>query len=257
MQNLLTSFGIAALMALAPACRLGSGPNATLTVSAASSLQRPLREIGPAFERSRPGVQVRFNFGGSGTLERQIENGAPADLFLPASSQSLDRLEARGLLAAGTRRNLVRNRVVLVAPRSSATPKSFEDLAKPEVRLVALGEPSSVPAGEYGRQALVSLGLWSNVQRKLLLARDVHQVLAYVETGNAEAGIVYSTDARESEGVRVVETAPETSHAPVVYPVAVIRETHNPEAARDLVDFLAGKQGAGVFTRHGFTPVAP
>ena len=232
-------------------------PPATLTVSVAASLQNTVDELAPVYQAAHPGVRIEFNFGGSGALERQIENGAPADVFLSAAPQPMDTLAAKSLLLPGTRRDLLRNRIVLIAPRDSTRPVSFEDLAANGTRLIALGDPDSVPAGDYGRQVLTAQRVWDAVQPKLVLAKDVRQVLSYVETGNADAGIVYATDARESAKVRVAATAPEGSHSPVVYPVAVLKDSRNPAAARSFVAFLSSPEARQVFARHGFTAVVP
>ncbi len=233
-----------------------NGEPASLTVSVAASLQNAMAEIAPGFERYRPGTKLNFNFGGSGTLEQQIEQGAPADVFFSAAPKPMDALAAKGLILADTRRDLLRNDVVLIAPKGTTEPRTFADLPGGTVKLIALGDPDSVPAGDYGRQTLRSLHLWEPVQSKLVLAKDVRQVLAYVETGNADAGIVYATDARESERVRVVAAAPAGSHTPVVYPIAVTRDTRNAAAARAFVGFLAGRDATDIFARHGFTTAA-
>lgn len=238
-------------------CTSHNSDTGILSVSVAASLQYSMTELAPTFEQSWPGLKVRFNFGGSGALEQQIERGAPADVFFSAAPKPMDTLAAKGLIVAFTRRDILRNRIVLIAPRDSTTPGSFEALSAPAVKLIALGDPASVPAGDYGRQVLESVNLWTSVQPKLVLAKDVQQVLTYVETGNAEAGIVYATDARESGKVRVAATAPEGSHSPVIYPAAVIAASRNQTAARAFVEFLAGSQARDVFTRHGFTMVSP
>jgi molybdate transport system substrate-binding protein len=227
--------------------------SSTLTVSVAASLQDAMQRLGPAFEQAHPGTKVSFNFGGSGTLEQQIVHGAPADVFLSAASKQMDDLAAKGLILNDTRRDLLRNQVVLIAGPDHPGLHSFADLAQPVVKLIALGDPGTVPAGEYGRQVLESLGLWQAIQGKLVLAKDVRQVLTYVETGNADAGIVYATDARLSGKVRVVATAPKSSHAPVVYPVAVLKDSRNTAAARTFVHFLEGERARQVFANLGFT----
>jgi molybdate transport system substrate-binding protein len=227
--------------------------SSTLTVSVAASLQDAMQRLGPAYEQAHPGTKVSFNFGGSGTLEQQIEQGAPADVFLSAASKQMNELAGKGLILNDTRRDLLRNQVVLIAGPGDPGLHSFADLAQRAVKLVALGDPGSVPAGQYGQQVLESLGLWQAVQGKLVLAKDVRQVLTYVETGNADAGIVYATDARLSAKVRVVATAPESSHTPVVYPVAVIKSSRNIAAARAFVQFLEGGRAREVFVSLGFT----
>jgi molybdate transport system substrate-binding protein len=245
---------ILAFAAMATGC---SPPGASpLTVSVAASLQDAIERLGPAFEQSHPPAKVTFNFGGSGTLAQQIEHGAPADVFLAAASKQMDQLSAKGLIWNDTRRDLLRNQVVLIARAGDTGLKSFADLATGAVKLLALGDPDSVPAGDYGRQVLQSLMLWQAVQGKLVLAKDVRQVLTYVETGNADAGIVYATDARLSHQVRVVATAPESTHAPVVYPVAVVKDSRNADTARAFVSFLQGARAREVFTSLGFTVVS-
>jgi molybdate transport system substrate-binding protein len=251
----LTWIGLAVLSAASMSgC---SRPGATLTVSVAASLQDAMAELKPIYERSHPGVKLTFNFGGSGMLEQQIESGAPVDVLLSAAPKPMDDLEAKGLILPETRRDLLHNQIVLVVPKDAAQPNSFRQLAAAKVTLIALGDPASVPAGDYGRQVLESLRIWQAVQPKLVLAKDVRQVLSYVETGNADAGIVYETDARESDRVRVAATAPGNTHTPVIYPVAVLKGCHNVKAAREFVAFLAGNLARGVFTRHGFTTVVP
>jgi molybdate transport system substrate-binding protein len=246
------------LLALLCGC---AGPSRTetteLTVSVAASLQNAMRDLAPVFEQSNPHTKLSFNFGGSGMLAQQIEQGAPADVFLSAAPKPLGDLAAKGLLLAGTRRDLLRNEVVLIAPKDSAGLASFDGLQAPAVKLIALGDPASVPAGDYGRQVLRALHLWDAVQGKLVLAKDVRQVLTYVETGEADAGIAYATDARESQKVRVAAVAPAASHAPVIYPVAVLRDSRHAAVAQSFATFLAGPQAREIFVRHGFTPAFP
>jgi molybdate transport system substrate-binding protein len=220
-----------------------------LTVSAAASLQSAMKELTRVYQHLHPGTTVTMNFGGSGMLAQQIEQGAPADVFLSASPKPMDTLATKGLIRPDTRRDLLHNEVVLIG-----TADSFAALAGQQVKLIALGDPNSVPAGDYGKQVLTSLGLWDAVQSKLVLAKDVRQVLSYVETGNADAGIVYATDARESGKVRIAATAPPGSHTPVVYPVAVLTESRHQAEARAFVAFLASEEMRAIFVRHGFTP---
>jgi molybdate transport system substrate-binding protein len=241
--------------AMLAGCGRPRNERGNLTVCVAASLQNAMAEIAPAYERSHPGIKLTFNFGGSGTLEQQIERGAPADIFFSAAPKPMDALASKALILPDTRRDLLRNQVVLIVPKGRAGPKTFHDLSVNTVKLIALGDPDSVPAGDYGRQTLQALHLWEAAQPKLVLAKDVRQVLTYVETGNADAGIVYATDARASDKVRVVETAPEDSHMPVIYPVAVIKDSRNSEAARAFIAFLTEGYASGVFTRHGFTTV--
>jgi molybdate transport system substrate-binding protein len=246
----LVSYSIAlALAALAGCARPAA--TAPITVSAAASLQPALTMIVEKYNKG----QVQTNFGGSGSLARQIESGAPVDVFVSAGAQPMDALASKGLLLPGTRRDLLRNSVILVA--SNPVVASFESLADPRVRHIAIGNPTSVPAGEYGREVLAALGLWDRVQPKLILDADVTQVLRHVATGNADAGIVYATDAARERNIRTVCAAPPGSHQAVVYPVAVLKSTRNEAAARAFADFLAGPEARGVFQRYAFTVAAP
>jgi molybdate transport system substrate-binding protein len=232
-------------------------PPATLTVSAAASLENVLAPVADAYSRRHPRIKIEFNFDGSGALARQIEDGAPADVFFSAAAEPMDTLAAHGLLNDSTRRDLLRGQIVLIVPRNAPDTGSFESLADPRVKFIALADPASVPAGEYGRQVLTAFGLWDRIQPKLVLAKDVRQVLSYVETGNADAGLVYATDARQSDKVRVAAIAPENTHSPVVYPVAALRAARDPAAARDFVAFLSGPEARAIFVSQGFTVAAP
>lgn len=224
-----------------------------LTVSAAISLKDALDEAKRVYTNDHPNVAIAINYGASGTLQLQIEQGAPVNVFVSAAPKQMDTLERKGLLLAGTRKDLLQNEVVLIVPKDSKLGlASFKDLTRPDVKRVALGEPLTVPAGQYAKEALTSLGIYDAVNAKAILAKDVRQVLTYVETGNVDAGIVYATDATASARVIVAATAPPQSHSPVIYPAAVIRESKNPEAAKAFLDFLAGPRGAAVFRKYGF-----
>jgi len=237
------------------------GPQAAkadLTVSAAISLKDALDEEKQLYASENPRVSIAVNYGASGTLQLQIEQGAPVDIFLSAAPKQMDALDSKGLLLEGTRKDLLRNEVVLVVPKGpSVSITSFQDLAKPEVKRVALGEPTTVPAGQYAKEVLTSLGIYDAVNSKAVLAKDVRQVLTYVETGNVDAGIVYATDAQSSSKVKIVATAPAKSHAPVIYPAAVVKASKNPAAARQFLDFLAGPRAGAIFQKYGFTLAKP
>jgi molybdate transport system substrate-binding protein len=235
----------------------GETKSADLTVSVAASLQAAMKELAGLFEQSHPNVRLKYNFGASGMLAQQIERGVPVDVFFSAAPGPMDQLERQGLIAPDSRRNVLRNQIVLIAPKDRSAPASFSDLRDPAVKLLALGNPESVPAGSYGREALQKMGLWEVLQPKLVLAQDVRQVLTYVETGNADAGIVYATDAGESDRVRVAARAPEDSHAPVIYPAAVVKDSRQPAAAREFVKFLITPPARAVFERHAFSVTSP
>ena len=228
-----------------------------LTVSAAISLKDALDDIQQLYGKQNPGVRLLFNYGASGTLKLQIEQGAPVDLYMPAAPDLMDALESKGLLLADTRRDVVRTELVLIVPKDSSAISSFRDLATPRVKQVALGEPKTVPAGQYAKEVLTYLGIYGAVEAKAIWAKDVRQVLTYVETGNVDAGIVYSTDARSSSNVKIVAEAPEASHTPIVYPVAVIRSSRNPAAAKQFAAFLLSPEAGAIFRKYGFGLAAP
>ncbi len=227
-----------------------------LTVSAAASLQDALNAIDQDFQRAHPDIQVTPNFGASGTLQLQIEQGAPVDVFISAAPQQMDALAAKNLLVAGTRTDVLENELVLIAPKDSKAVSAFSDLKRPDVRVIAAGDPRSVPAGTYAQQVLTALRIYDAVKSKMTLGTDVRQVLAAVETGSAEAGLVYATDAAISSRVRVVMDAPAGTHQPIVYPAAVLRGSTNPNAGKTYVNYLASSAGREVFAKYGFRPVA-
>jgi molybdate transport system substrate-binding protein len=224
----------------------------SVTVSAAISLKDPLDQIARQYERSHPNTKILVNYGASGTLEHQIEQGAPVDVFFSAAEAQMDALESKGLISAATRRNIASNELVLVVPASAARIASFQDLAQGDVKIIALGEPSTVPAGQYAQETLEHLGLLEAIKSKVVYAKDVRAVLTYVETGNADAGVVYKTDAIASRKVRIAATAPESAHSPIVYPAAVLRDSKNGAEAGLFVAFLANAEARATFERFGF-----
>jgi molybdate transport system substrate-binding protein len=164
----------------------------------------------------------------------------------------MDSLEARGFLVPGTRADILENTLVLIAPADGPALQGFKDLGTSTVNVIALGEPSTVPAGEYATQTLTHLDLLEPLQKKIVYAKDVRAVLTYVETGNADAGFVYQTDAQTSSEVRVVAVAPPDSHDPIVYPGAVLKNSSHPEAARDFLAYLEARGAQQVFEKYGF-----
>ena len=225
----------------------------SITVSAAVSLKDALDAIRPAFAKQWPNIAIHYNLGASGTLQQQIEQGAPVDVYISASPAQMDSLDNQGLLLAGTRRDLLRNTLVLIVPTGATQVSDFKDLIKPSVKIVAIGEPQTVPAGKYAQEVLTHFGLYKSLGAKLVLAKDVRQVLTYVASGNADAGIVYATDAKITTQVKVAATAPEDSHAPIVYPVAVLKDTKNAEGAKAFAGFLSSQVAQSIFEKYGFS----
>jgi len=245
---------LCALMSCLGGCR--AQQRTTMTLSVAASLKDAIEETEAAYKLDHNNIDFSNNFGSSGTLASQIEQGAPSDLFLSAAAKPMDDLQAKGLIVADTRRNLLRNALVLVAPLGSKL-HDFQGLTDQSIRQIALGNPASVPVGQYGKQTLLSLHLWDRLNTRFVLGKDVRQVLTYVETGNADAGLVYATDARTSTKVRVIATAPELAHDPIVYPAAVLKGSRNEPAARAFIDYLASPDAQAIFQKRGFTIATP
>ena len=229
----------------------------TISVAAATSLTDALKEINALYTQAKPNVTITPNFASSGTLQTQIENGAPVDVFISAAATQMDNLQKKDLLLNDTRQNLLNNKVVLIVPTDSTLGlTSFNDLALDKVKNVAVGDPKSVPAGTYARQAFDQLGITSQIQPKEVLGGDVRQILTYVEGDNVDAGIVYSTDALTSDKVKVVAGAPAEINAKIVYPLAVIKASKIPDAAKEYLNFLFSPQAKTVFEKYGFTMIS-
>lgn len=231
----------------------GNPKEAEILVSAASSLTESMEEIGVSFSRLHPGLKVRFNFGSSGALQRQIESGAPVDVFACASPKEMDALQAKGLLQGSTRTSFAANRLVLIAPSGSRI-TGWEELRGNRISHIAISDPASVPSGRYARQTLERRHLWSAVKNKCVLGENVRQTLGYVADRNAEAGLVFATDARiVAKRVRVVaKTEPGRDHDPIIYPAAVLRDAPNGSAAAQFTAFLQSKEALARLSRYGF-----
>ncbi|ACV64175.1 molybdenum ABC transporter, periplasmic molybdate-binding protein [Desulfofarcimen acetoxidans DSM 771] len=226
----------------------------SLTVYAAASLKDAFEELKRLYLKQNPGVDISYNFGASGTLQREIEQGAPVDLFVSAGESQMDALSKKGLIVESSRKNLLSNQLVLIANKNSRL-KSFEGLTDPSITKISIGNPRTVPAGEYARETLKTLGLWNSIQSKLVLAEDVRQVLQYVESGRVDAGLVYRSDALTGKNIRIVAVAPDDSHKPIIYPMAIIRSSNNREEARAFANFLSSNEAARVFSKYGFIPL--
>lgn len=252
---LLRSFSALLLIAvsLAPTAARAQD-DAGLTVFAAASLKEALDEAAAAY-RKQTGVPVRVSYAASSALARQIEQGAPADVFFSADLEWMDYLQQRNRLDVATRRSLLGNRLVLIAPRAS---KAQVDLRRPATLLAALGDgrlavgqTRTVPAGKYAKASLESLSLWNGVRPRLAESESVRAALMLVARGETPLGIVYASDAKAEPGVRVVATFPEDSHPPIVYPVAALRGARAAQAAR-FVRWLASPAADALFTKRGF-----
>ena len=229
----------------------------TLNVSAASSLSNVLKAIDALYTKANPNVTVSLNTGASGTLQTQIENGAPADVFLSAATANMDALQNENLIINNSRKNLLNNTLVMIVPVGSTLGlTSFNDLTLAKVTKIAIGDPKSVPAGAYAQAAFDELGITSRIQSKFILGANVTQVLTYVAGGNVDVGFVYSTDALSSTQVKVVANAPADINAQIVYPEAVLKASTHSTAAQAYLDFLSSDQAKALFIQFGFTMAA-
>lgn len=227
-----------------------------IQVSAAISLKDALGILKQMYAKKAPGVDIQCNFGSSGMLQKQIEEGAPVDLFISSGKKQMDDLAAKGLIAAETRSDLLGNEIVLVvAEEKRGVIRTFADLSG-RARSISIGLPETVPAGKYGKETLVSLKLWGKVEKKVMFAKDVRQVLAYVESGNVDAGLVYRSDAVNMKSAAVAAVAPKGSHSAIVYPMALVKDAGNRVAAKRFLDYLKTPEAARVFSRYHFIPLA-
>ncbi|MGM1050268.1 MAG: molybdate ABC transporter substrate-binding protein [Bacillota bacterium] len=224
-----------------------------LTISAAASMTDALMEIQKTYESKNQNIKLNFNFGASGALQQQIEQGAPADLFLSASVKNMTALVEKQLIDANQQANLLNNELVVVVPVDGKTSiENIADLTKPEVKNVAIGIPESVPAGNYAKEALTNAKLWDGLQAKSVQAKDVRQVLQYVETGNADAGFVYKTDALTSDKVKVAFAVDPNTYDTIQYPIGIIKATKNNKEAENFYTYLQSQEALDVFTKYGF-----
>jgi molybdate transport system substrate-binding protein len=243
------------LILLVPGCQSKKAtPSSTneLTVSAAVSLKDAFNELAELSEK-RNGTKIHFNYGASGALQKQIESGAPTDVFASAGAKQMDELTAKGLIVPQSRKNFVLNNLVLIVPTNVvSTITSFIDLAKPEVKTIAVGNRKTVPAGQYTEQLFNKLNLSGQIQSKLIYAEDVRQVLDYVVRGEVDAGVVYSSDVLSAgDKVKVVAGA----HDPILYPIGVVKDSHQQEGAQTFIDLVVSIEGQAILTKHGFIAI--
>ena len=227
----------------------------TLTISAAASLTEAMGEIKTLYKVEKPNVTINYNFGSSGTLQQQIEQGASADLFFSAATKQMTTLQEKGLLINETKINLLGNTVVLITKNDSTLGiKSFTDLENANIKKIALGEPKTVPVGQYSEEILTSLKILDKVKAKAVYGKDVKEVLSWVESGDADAGIVYGSDAKTSKKVKVLaEAGTELYKKPVVYPVAVIKASKNIDDTKSFLKYLSSDKAKTVFVKYGFS----
>ena len=225
-----------------------------LNISAAASLKEAMADLEAAYTSKNPEISFVVNYGSSGSLQQQIEQGAPCDLFISAGEKQMTALDEEGLLLDGTNKDLVKNSLVLISNNNSEI-TSIDSLNSDTVSKIALGEPSSVPAGKYADETLTSLAIKDSLNNKLVFAKDVKEVLAWTASGNADAGFVYLSDALSSDGVKIVETISEEYHSPITYPVAIIKDSDDIDAAKAFEDFLFTDEAQEIFEKYGYKSV--
>lgn len=234
-------------------------PAQDVTLSVAVSLKEATEELGRTFMAARPGVTLRYNFGASGDLQKQIEAGAPVDVFLSAARRQMDELEKQNLIVAASRRAFARNVLVVIKPADSNIDITKPaDLLDARVRRIVIGSPKTVPAGQYAEESLRALGLWDRLRPKLVFSENVRQALDYVARGEVDAGFVYTTDAAARvQGVKEAFRPPDDSYRPVIYPGAVVAASRQAPLARAFLDLLDSAAGRAVLSRFGFQPPPP
>ena len=223
-------------------------------VAAAASLTDAMKEISAEYKKISPNTEIIFNFGSSGALQQAIENGGETDLFFSAAQKQMDALEKSENILPETRKNLLKNEVVLIVPNDSdKNISNFSDLTQENIKHIALGEPKGVPVGQYSEEIFTNLGILDAVKEKAVYGSDVRQVLAWTESGEADCGVVYSTDAKISDKIKIIATAPENSHKPVIYPAAVIKNSKNLDEAKKFLNFTSSDTAKKIFEKYGFT----
>lgn len=258
MKNLLNILLIGLLTLLFTACSNDHNTvekpeeRTPLTISAAISLTDALTEIKTLYEEDHP-VDLSFNLGGSGSLAQQIQQGAPVDVFISANINWMDTLEQEGLLHEKTRIKVVENQLVLISNKENqSVALPLEEQFNDPNEQIAIGNPESVPAGNYTEEALRNIGLWDTLQDRIILAKDVRQVLTYVETGNVTYGFVYESDAINSKDSTILTTISSDLHQAITYPGAILKATKHPKEAESFLAFLSSKEAREIFEKYGF-----
>ena len=222
-------------------------------IVAAASMTDAIQEIGANYEKEHPEVKLMYNFGSSGALQTQIEQGAPADVFISAAQKQMNVLSEKNLIDKSTRKDLLENKVVLIVPKeSNLSLDNFSDVGTDKINKIALGEPKAVPVGQYSEEIFKNLNILENVIPKAVYASDVRQVLSWVELGEVDCGIVYATDAAISDKVKILMEAPADTHKPVIYPIAMVNSSKNPDIAKDFINYLSQDSQKAILAKYGF-----
>ncbi len=226
-----------------------------LNISAAASLKEAMAELEKEYKKENDNVKLTVNFGASGSLQQQIEQGAPCDVFISAGKKQMDALDEKDLIVKETNKGLVENDLVLIAPKDSKLEK-IDGITTNDVKKIAVGEPESVPAGKYADEVLTNLKLKDQLKDKLVFAKDVKEVLAWVQSGEADAGFVYLSDTIKNDKVKVVATTEADTHSPITYPIAVIKDSDKVDEAKKFEEFLLSDKGQTILEKYGYKKIA-
>lgn len=229
--------------------------NKEIYVLAAASLTYVLTELANNYKQETS-TEIIFSFASSGALQAQIEASAPADIFFSAAQKQMNALEEKGLIDSETRKDLLENKVVLISPKNSnLNIKSFTDITNSNVKKLGLGEPKSVPVGQYSEEILSNLSILDIAKEKAVYGSDVRNVLDWVETAEVDCGIVYATDAKIAKNINIIAEAPEGTHKKVIYPISIIKSSQNKEEAKKFIDYISTDKSKEIFQNYGFTVV--
>lgn len=227
------------------------GETVELNISAAASLQEAMKEIETEFKKVNPDVKLVVNLGASGALMQQIQEGAPCDVFISAGAKQMNQLIDDGIVEKDDSKTLLINDLVLVAAKGEKV-DSLDALKGDDISKIAIGDPESVPAGKYGKEVLDNTNLYDSVKDKLVLAKDVKEVLSWVQQGNAQVGFVYLSDTVGIDNIDVVLTTDKDTHSLIAYPIAVLKESKQNEAAKKFEEFMLSEDGQAILEKYGF-----
>lgn len=240
---------LALLLFILSACGTNGEEETTLTIAAASSLSDAMKELSATYEEEHPDTEIVLNFASSGVLANQIRQGAPIDVFLLASKDHYRELVKGDLIDPELHTNLLSNQLVLISNEATSL-TGWDDLLSDRIGRIAIGTPETVPAGAYAKEALQSLQMMDKLDEQMIFGKDVRQVLTYVETGNADAGIVYRTDYLTSNKVSLVAEAPSDAYSPIIYPAGVVKDAQ--EEAETFFTYLRSEEAMKTFKKYGF-----
>lgn len=228
--------------------------NTELIIFGASSLSDALTEIAELYEENNESVDIKLSFASSGTLQKQIEEGAPADVFISAGVKQMDALEEQELIVKDSRMDILKNELVVIASKGKEDKiKTMDDLSKPDIDKISIGTPETAPVGRYAKETLVNLELWDGIQDKLVLGKNVRQVLSYVDTENVDAGIVYKSDTKVMKNGSIALTISDELHSQILYPLAIVNDSKNKDKCNDFINFLQSEEASEIFENNGFS----